>query len=304
MAAFFDYIQFIISEFILFQKDNISKSIIQRYSNIQILTNFLLCRYALRNTNTNGKHQMFSMISMGIVLIIQVIIEIIYNIRTKEFFVMFTVNIINLVCSSLNDVIEKYLGDTDFTIPYIITMGEGIFIFIMNLIYTIHSIINKNYFEQIKKLLEPLNSSEISLLVFLFFLYIFLSAIINIYKIHCNIFTSPVKRVSFHYFLIPLYIIYTFFYEHDFKTDEGKTNTTFFILSEILIIFCVLLGLVYNEYILLLFFGLAKDTIYEINKRNKDVKDYSLGSEYDFDSGDYGVDFNNLHCSQINENLV
>ena len=35
------------------------------------------------------------------------------------------------------NIIEKYLGDNDFTIPYMITMGEGIFVFIMNLIYSI-----------------------------------------------------------------------------------------------------------------------------------------------------------------------
>ena len=62
------------------------------------------------------------------------------------------------------------------------------------------------------------------------------------------------------------------------------------------------LGLVYNEYIILLFFGLARDTTYEINKRIKDIID-PLGSEYDFDAGEYGVNFNSFYDNQFDDNL-
>ena len=240
------------------------------------------------------------MISMGIILVIQLIIEIIYNLDSIRFFTYLIINLFSLMLNSMTDIIEKYLGDNDFTIPYIITMGEGIFVFIMNLIY---SITIKNPFKQIKKFNQDLNSHELLLLVILFFLYIILSAIINVYKIHCNIFTSPVKRASFHYILIPFYIIYTFQSEDDFKTNEGKQNITFFILSEVLIVFFLILGLIYNEYIILLLVGLSKDTIHEINKRAVDVKD-SMGSEYDFDRGGYGVNFNSFRNSQFDENLV
>ena len=42
LAAFFDYIQFVISDHIIFQTDDISKSINQRYYTVQILTSFLI----------------------------------------------------------------------------------------------------------------------------------------------------------------------------------------------------------------------------------------------------------------------
>ena len=293
LAAFFDDIQFLILNSILYPINNISKSINNRYSNIKILTGFFLCKYSLKLSN--GRHQTFSIICMSILLSLQIIIEIGNNYKFNNFFISFFINILNLFFNSFDDIIEKYLGDTSFSIPYIITMGEGIFIFIINSIY---SIVVKSPFVQIKKLYNELDSVKFGVLVFLLVLYLILSAIINVYKIHCNIFTTPVKRAFIHYILSPFYIIYTFFCKKDFRTNEGEENIPFIIISEIFSILFLFLGLVYDEYIILLFFGLGKDTIYDIRKRAK--KSYeSIGSEYDFDGGGYGVNFNNYENDEV-----
>ena len=201
-AAIFDFIQFIILNSIFYQANSISVSFDIRYTSIQILTSSLLYIYALKNKME--KHQAFSLKCISIISLIEIIIEIIYCYDFYNFFIYLSLNIINLIFSSFNDIIEKYLGDINFSNPYIITMGEGIFIFIVASIYSISN--EKNPFTQIKKLYYELDISLFILLILLLVIYIILSAIINVYKIHCNIFFTPIKRAFIHYIYCPFFI--------------------------------------------------------------------------------------------------
>ena len=51
-----------------------------------------------------------------------------------------------------------------------------------------------------------MDTKKFILLVFLLFLYMLLSAIINVYKVHCNIFWSPAARTLFNYILNPIFL--------------------------------------------------------------------------------------------------
>ena len=100
------------------------------------------------------------------------------------------------------------------------------------------------------------------------FLYLFLTICLNVYKIHCNVFLSPVARTLTDYLFNPVYLIFSFFFENDF-TYKGKQNITFFLLNEFMSFVIIFLGFVYNEYIILFCFGLETNTIYYLDiKKN------------------------------------
>ena len=182
-AAIFDFIEFIILNSIFYQENSISVSFDVRYTNIQILTSTFLYKFALKNKIE--KHQDFSIKCICIISLIEIIIEIIYGYDLKNFFIYLILNILILFFNSFNDIVEKYLGDINFPNPYIITMGEGIFIFIITSIY---SIVNKkNPFTQINKVQNENDINQSLLFFSLLVIYIILSAILNVYKIHCNI---------------------------------------------------------------------------------------------------------------------
>mgnify|MGYP006916235996 CR=1 FL=1 len=282
-AGFFDFIEFVMLNSFVFKINNFSMTINQRYSNIQTISTSLLCTYALRFKI--GKHQIFSIICMSILFVFQIILEIIYSIEYKDFFIVLFINILNLILVSFTDIIEKYLGDVNFSNPFGIIMGEGIFIFIMNSIYSIWN----NPFAQILQLYETFNIEKFILLILLLFLFMILSAIVNLYKIHCNIFLSPVKRAFSDYLVNPFFIIYFFFFENDFTNKKGEQSITFFILYEIMSIISLFIGFIYNEYIILLCFGLEHDTIYEIDKRANDSLKETVDNDDDSKYDDYTI---------------
>jgi hypothetical protein len=96
-----------------------------------------------------------------------------------------------------------------------------------------------------------------------------LSAVLNVYKIHCNIFYSPAVRTIVNYIYNPLYFIYSFFWENDY-TYKGKKSVSLFIINEIISLIFTFFGFVYNEYIILSFCELDHNTNYGIHKRAND----------------------------------
>lgn len=261
-ASFFDFIEFIILNSFLYKFDKLSSTINQRYSAITTISSSLMWTYALKHKT--GKHQTFSIIVISIFLIVQFIIEISYNIEYNKFLLGFVLNILNLILITFTDIIESYLGETNFSNPFGILMGEGIFGFIMTALYSI----GKDPFEQIKQNYETFSSIKFILLIVLFILYIILSAILNLYKIHCNIFLSPMARMFVVYVFNPVHIIFSFFYDNDFLY-KGEKSISYFILIEIVSFAFTFFGFVYNGYIILYCYNLEYDTIYDIRKRSE-----------------------------------
>lgn len=287
-AAFFDFVEFIIYNSYLNQFEKISVTVNIRYSAITTISSTLLCLYALKFKP--GRHQIFAMIFIGIFLIIQFLIEIYFSSNNLQFFSLFFLYLLHLILITFTDVIEKYLGDIDFANPFGITMGEGIFTFIMTAIYAI----GKNPFGQLKQLYEEFSISKFILLVFLLFLYSFLSAVFNIYKIYCNIYLSPMVRSLFIYYFNPIYIIFSYYYNDDF-VYKGEKNLLFFVLNEILSLIFTILGFIYSGNIVIYCCHLEVDTIYDINIRAKnslndanmnDIREITKNEEEDIDDSD------------------
>ena len=165
-----------------------------------------------------------------------------------------------MIFTSFNDCTERYLVFYNFINPFIILAGEGLFEIIIAIFFSI----NKNPFNSLIKKYNEISTEEFALLVFLLFLYYFLSIIINVYKIYCNVIYNPMARSFAKYFLNPFFNIYYYLEEDDFHN-----NILYFIICEIINIIIDFFYYVYNEYIILYCCGLEHDTHDEIFERAK-----------------------------------
>ena len=289
-ATFFDFEEFYILNSVLSKIKNISPSISHRFSMIKTIVASLSCTYCLGFKI--GRHQKFILIALSIAFVINFLIEFVYSIGNDIFFYTFFLNIFYLIYITLQDIVERYLGDVDFSNPYGILAAEGFILLGITSFYAI----GKDPFGQMKKLYEEYEASKFLLLLFLLFLYIILSACLNAYKIHCNVFLSPVARTLTDYLFNPIYLIYSYYVENDF-IYKGEQNISFLLLNELMSIIFIFLGFVYNEYIILICCGLEHDTRYGIYKRSTllDVSNdrNSLDEEEDLNDDENNEDNNN-----------
>ena len=165
-------------------------------------------------------------------------------------------------------------------------MIEGIFEFIMASLLSI----GRAPFKDIKKKYEEKNTGKFTLLIFLLLLYLILSAIINSYKIYCNVIYSPMSKSLMDYLLSPFLCIYYFI-----KNGDFKKNYCFFFMSEFICIVTVFFGCVFNEYIILFCCGMEHDTtekiieraclqdniptniaLYDVEEEDCDINDYRI----------------------------
>ena len=285
-AAFFDFMEFVISTFFLSPFDNnISPSFDLRFGCITTIWSSLLCTYALKVKI--GKHNKISRWIMSICLLLSFILELCYksdNVSFGNFLVARLLCLGYLICVSYNDCIEKYLVNTNFINPFKILMVEGIFEFIMSSFLSI----GKSPFKEIKMKSNEISPGHFVLLIFLFFLYLILSAILNAYKVYCNVIYSPMAKSLMDYLMSPFFCIYYFI-----ENDDFNKNYFYFFISEFIAIIIVFFSCVYNEYIILYCFDIEHDTIDEVMERATLVEnnpDANNISEEDDDDDDDLVD--------------
>ena len=273
IASFFDFVEFIILNDFLFKFDNISPSINVRFSAFATISSTILCVYGL-NFKT-GRHQKFSIINIGILIALQFFVELAHSSNYIEFSQVFFLNLLHLIFMTFTGVIERYLADINFPNPFCILFGEGIFSFIFTSLYVFFSN-RKNPFVDLYNLCQELTTGKFILLLFLFFIYMILSAVYNVYKIYCNVYLSPMAKTLIDYLYNPIYLIYSFLVNNDFLINR-KSSYSFFFLNEILSIIFTLLGFVYNGYIVLYCHNLEIDTTYDISIRAREsLKDDKL----------------------------
>ena len=189
-----------------------------------------------------GKHQFYSLLIIGICLILINVIEFIYQIGETSFgelFLVYLLTYISLILITFTDAVEKYLTEFNFLNPLLILVLESIFGLILVLIYSS----GQNPFLEVIKYYNELDTDMFLLLLFLLFLYFVFSAGVNVYKLLSNIFYSPMAKSVSIYNLNPVLIIYSFFFENDFLY-KGEKNVLYLILNEILSIIIVFFGCV------------------------------------------------------------
>ena len=235
-ASFFDFVQFIITSYIIPKYFNLSMTLRERLCGIYAIISALLFYYILKFQIY--KHQD---------LVIAIIILMIHY----------------LLNSSL-DIIEKYLFELDYYNPFEALMWQGIFGFFITFVY---------FYEQnaLNDIIQYWNENSLSnfvALMILFFLYIILSGVRNIFRVTTNKIYSPMTKALTDYIMNPATILFEFSIEKDFLTGKRR-NYGYFFLNLIISIIITICGCIHNEILVLYFCGLEYQTHEQISKRAK-----------------------------------
>ena len=265
-SASFDFVEFVIATFYIPRFSIVSPTAEYRFGGLIIIIGALLCYYNLKMRIV--KHQFYSLLIIGICLIIIIILEIIYRgkgVSFGDFCFAHMLVIGYLIFVPFTDIIEKYLIDINSINPFIILMAEAAIGFILIYIYSS----GVDPFQDIKRLYVERSAGNFVLLIFLLFLYLALSAGVNIYKILTNGLYSPMAKTLAVYILNPLIYIYYFVIGIDFLSD-GERNWFYFFVNLIIAIIISFLGCIFNEFLVLTCFGLDKETHHYISERELD----------------------------------
>ena len=172
--------------------------------------------------------------------------------------------IISCLTRAFLDVTEKYLFDYNYINCLSMLIYEGL---LSVFFFIIYFIVNKNYQNQGKNILNDMSQSNWSLISFilLILVYIVISGFRNAYRVTTNKYYSPMSRALFESSLDPFLFIYNFFI---LKADIRKSLIWVyfsFVLFSLLVI--AFFALVYNDFIVLNCCGLAYNTYSGINSR-------------------------------------
>ena len=254
-ASYFSFFNMIIGAFYIM--GYIPWSMDLRLSSIQIIASSLICMYIFEFKLK--KHHKVSLIIIGCFLFISICIDsslIVYNryknIRVPIF--QYFLTLYYYIGFSLNNCIEKYLVDIDYMNPFIILMIEGVFQLAMSGIVSIWA----PPFDVFKT--KKIQSNFV-LFICLYVLFFIIQIIVNVYRIYCNVIYSPMARSLIDYLLNPFINIYYYF------SNDFFGNLAYFIVTEILSLVMSFFGCVFNEYIILYFCGLERETQDEIAYR-------------------------------------
>ena len=264
-AAFLDLLIFVI--FLYYDKlINISHSLEQRFRGI--FTIYLAIFYYYLLKFPIYKHQIFSLIIIGICIVIIIITEFIFmefNIYMSclRFIIVLILTFFALFVSSLCGIIEKYLLEFDQLSPYFILLMTGIFGIILSSIYNIYY----NSFNHLAEFNKNLSTFESIMLILSFIVFIIISGGKNLFMLATIKIFSPMTSTFMEYILNPFYIIYIFFSRNDFLY-QGKSNYIYFIINLITSLVISFCGLVYNEFLILFCCGLERDTHDQVSLRS------------------------------------
>ena len=291
-AAYFDFSEYIIATFFVPRIAKISPTADLRLTGITTISSSLVFTQVLKLKI--GKHQFYSLIIIGICLILINIIEFIYqrNIASfRDLFLAYILTYFSLINITFTDAIEKYLTEFNFLNPMLMLFIESVFGSLFVLIYSS----GQNPFHDVIKFYNELDKKMFLLLLFLLFLYFAFSAGVNVYKVLSNVLYSPMAKSVSIYVLNPLLIIYSFIFDNDFLY-EGEQNVLYLILNVILSIIIIFFGCVYNEFFILGCCNLEYETHYGIsmraNRQNQLIEFNDLRSIFSDDNDDYEFQLN------------
>ena len=265
IAGFFDFVQFMISLYtpkFLY----ISGSLESRLGGFLTVFDALFYYYVLKLPI--ARHQYFSLIIIGICLILVIITEFIFQkfnifLTYGLFALVFVLTFVVQFCSAMVDSIEKYLFEYNHLNSFLCLLLEGLFGFILSFI---HGLFN-NPLDDIKIFKQNNSTSDFSILILLLILYLILSGLKNSFRVTTTKVYSPMTTTFLDYILNPFYMIYHFSFGDDFLSNEYR-NYAYFFINLIISIIISFFGFVFNEFIILFCCKLEKDTHQQIVKRS------------------------------------
>ena len=284
ISSFFDYITMYMSCLYIPRLSYLSKSFETRLCGSQIIFNSLIYHYILKFSLL--KHQKCSLIVVGVCLGIIIFTEGFFekdeiDLSFFKYIILIGLSLLEMVFKSLRDSIDKYLMEFDSFNPCLIIVFEG-------LIGTFFSLTSYFVRDIDVKIMICYNVAKGSLGIFLllFFLILIFSGIVNIYRVYINKIYNPMTQSLAYYCLDPFFMIYDFAAGNDFINFERRNYFHFF-LNLILSIIITITGFVFNEFIVLFWCGLERDTYQEISRRSiLEDKEYELSEIINEDEKD------------------
>ena len=228
MLGFLDFFEFTISVFYIFAKFlDISRSLDSRLCGIVIYFSAIFHFYILRFKIL--KHQLFSLLIIGVCLILVIISEIVIKIddvllSAGDFIILVFLFLLELFSIALILAGEQYLMEFDSLAPHELLIYEGLF----GLIFSFIGFVNDTPIEKLQKVYNDSSYVSFSLFIFLCFLYVILSGIFNIYRLHVNKLYSPMAVTLSNYCLNPLFMIYDFASGGDYIVKGEKSVLYFY----------------------------------------------------------------------------
>ena len=279
-AGLMDFVQFVLSlhtpKFI-----NTSGSIESRLGGFLTMFDALYYRYVLRFDIL--RHQIFCLCGIGICLIIVIITEFIFQeinifLGYSQLLFLLLLAFIVQFCSAMVDSTEKYLFEYNNISPFFALLFEGLFGFILSFIYGIFY----NPFNDINQFKKVHSSSEFTIIIISLIIYIILSGLKNAFRVQTTKTYSPMTTTFLDYILNPIYLTIYFATNDDFIT-KGKRNYVYFFINFFIALIITLLGFIFNEFIIIFYFGLEKETHQEISRRASSINETEILAMYDID---------------------
>ena len=265
-AAFFDFIEFTMITELERTFKHCSNSIDERISGILIIFEAIIYRYVLKLQIF--RHQIFSLLMIGICIIITIVTEFIFQsvnlaLPFKNFVLFMFFHCILQFFNSLLDIIEKYLFEYDYYSPFRILLLEGLLGFLFSLIYFIY----KNPIPDLKKYFDHQQSYKVALTIISFIIYTILSGMRNSFRVVVNKIYSPMAATLSEYILNPIYLIFTLFLKDDFNSTVVE-KYLYFLINFILSMIISFSACVYNEFVILFCCRLQYETYQQISFRS------------------------------------
>jgi hypothetical protein len=266
-----DLIEFLLFSIYLPKLYNISRSLTQRLFGFTTIFSLFFYVYALKLPVY--KHHIFSLLIIGICLMAIIGCEFCF-IKPDIFtsykylciaivYILFGQMLLSCIIS-----IEKYLFEYDYMNPFVILIYEGAIGFFLSFLTLIQQI----YFNDFSSAIKDLEAGKVVGFVFMLIGYSILSGGEYLFRLMTTKIFSPMVTTLAEYVLNPLYFIYFYFGLNDFiQKKDGKLDVAYFIINIIISLIISFFGCVYNEFIILFFCGLERDTHDQISKR-ADIK--------------------------------
>ena len=269
LITFLDLVAFSLLNNYLPRILNLSKSILKRLYGFTTI----FCFFFYVNTLKLPvyRHHKFSVLVIGICLIVIIVSEFCFqkfdifstygNLGIAFFYI-----IIGQIFWSFMNIVEKYLFEYDFMNPFVVLLYQGLMGFVLSFFF----LFDKIYFYDFVLIYKNNSVGRFVLFIFLLLAYIILSGGKNLFRVVTTKIYSPMVTTLADYILNPFYLTYYFVAHNDFKKN-GKLGVFYFVLNIIISLIISFFGCVYNEFIILFFCGLERDTHDQISKR-ADIK--------------------------------
>ena len=258
MTPFFDFFEFLVSTYEIGKIPKISGTLQIRLGGFLIIISSLVGYFTLKFPIF--KHHIFSLIVMGISLLILIISEFLFQtfdliLTVKNLFLSILFSILCHLSMAFNNSIEKYIIHVNSISPYKLLFIQGIIGLIFIIIYSFF----EDAISDLKKMYNNNSAGMFTLFLFLLLLYTIFGMLKNVYRMTTVMLFSPMNKHLAVIFINPIYIIYYFAAGGDFSNNNGK-NYGYFFLNLILLIICDICGMIYNEFLVIYCCGLEYNT--------------------------------------------